>query len=310
MARNPELGEFLKSRRARLRPEDAGVPSYGTRRRVPGLRREELAQLAGVSVAYYIRLEQGTADGVSAEVLDAIARALRLDGDEHAHLHRLAHPPRRTPAPEPPRLRAPLQHLLDSITHAPAYVVGHHTNVVAWNRLTAAVFVDLAAVPPDERTWSHQIHLNDDYRARLGDNWRAVAQRNVAYLRFRSGQDPDDPRLRALIDALHHRSPEFASLWSEHHVTDLTHGEARIDHPQAGRLVLPFETLHLPGDPDLSRLMLYAAEPGSASERALRRLAETSTHLSSADLTANDPAAADPAGTDLAADDPAAAPIP
>jgi transcriptional regulator with XRE-family HTH domain len=284
MARNGELGEFLRSRRARLRPEDAGLPSYGTRRRVPGLRREELAQLAGVSVAYYIRLEQGTADGVSAEILDAVSRALRLDGDEHAHLHRLAHPPRRAPITEPARLRAPLRHLLDSITHAPAYVVGHYTNVVAWNRLTAAVFVDLANVPPDERTWSHQIHLNADYKARLGDNWPVVARRNVAYLRFRAGQDPGDSHLRALIDYLRERSPEFVRMWSDHHVTDLTHGEARIDHPEVGRLVLPFETLHLPGDPDLSRLMLYAAEPGSPSEAALRKLAETSTHRSSADL--------------------------
>ncbi|CNF07284.1 putative transcriptional regulator [Mycobacterium tuberculosis] len=284
MARGNELGEFLKSRRARLRPEDAGVPSYGTRRRVPGLRREEIAQLAGVSVAYYIRLEQGTAGGVSAEVLDAVSRALRLDGDEHAHLHRLAHPPRRAPVTGPPRLRTPLRHLLDSITHAPAYIVGHYTNVVAWNRLTAAVFVDLANVPPEERTWSHQIHLNGDYRARLGGNWPVVARRNVAYLRFRAGQDPDDPRLGSLIDCLRERAPEFARMWSEHHVTELTHGEARIDHPQVGRLVLPFETLHLPGDPDLSRLMLYAAEPGSPSEAALRKLAETSTHLSSADL--------------------------
>ncbi|NKZ03065.1 helix-turn-helix transcriptional regulator [Actinomadura latina] len=284
MARNTELGEFLKSRRARLRPEDAGVPAYGTRRRVPGLRREELAQLAGVSVAYYIRLEQGTAGGVSAEVLDAVSRALRLDGDERAHLHRLAHPPRRAPGAEPPRLRAPLQHLLDSITHAPAYVVGHYTNVVAWNRLTAAVFVDLANVPAEERTWSHQIHLNAGYKARLGGNWAAVARRNAAYLRFRSGQDPDDPELRAIIECLRERSPDFHRMWSAHHVSDLTHGEARIEHPDVGRLVLPFETLHLPGDPDLSRLMLYAAEPGSRSEAALRKLAETSTCLSSADL--------------------------
>ncbi|WP_131737293.1 helix-turn-helix transcriptional regulator [Actinomadura roseirufa] len=284
MARNGELGEFLKSRRARLRPEDVGVPSYGSRRRVPGLRREELAQLAGVSVAYYIRLEQGTAEGVSTEILDAVSRALRLDGDEHAHLHRLAHPPRRAREQAPPRLRAPLQYLLDSIEHAPAYIVGHHTNVVAWNRLTAAVFVDLANVPADERTWSHQIHLSDDYKARLGDNWPTVARRNAAYLRFRSGQDPDDPQLQALIACLRERSPDFGRLWSAHHVTDLTHGEARIDHPEVGRIVLPFETLHLPGDPDLSRLMLYAAEPGSPSERALRTLAESSSHLSSADL--------------------------
>ncbi|WP_067450602.1 helix-turn-helix domain-containing protein [Actinomadura macra] len=281
MAQTGELGEFLKSRRARLQPEDVGVRAYGSRRRVPGLRREELAQLAGVSVAYYIRLEQGNADNVSTEILDAISRALRLDADEHAHLHRLAHPPRRTRAPGPPRLRPPLQHLLDAIDHAPAYVVGHYTDVVAWNRLTSAVFVDLASVPADERTWSHQIHLNDDYKARLDDNWLKVARRNVAYLRFRSGQDPGDPRLRALIDCLRERSPEFGRMWSAHHVTELTHGEARLRHPDVGRLMLPFETLHLPGDPDLSRLMLYAAEPGSPSERALRRLAATSRHLSS-----------------------------
>ncbi|MDL4773425.1 MULTISPECIES: helix-turn-helix domain-containing protein [Thermomonosporaceae] len=288
-SQNGEFGAFLKSRRARLRPEDVGVPSYGTRRRVPGLRREELAQLAGVSVAYYIRLEQGHGDNVSGEVLDAISRALRLDTDEHAHLHRLAHPPRRERREAPPRLRAPLQHLLDSITHAPAYVVGHHTDVVAWNRLTAAVFVDLAEVPPQERTWSHQIHLNGDYRTRLGGNWGTVARRNVAYLRFRSAQEPGDGRLRAVIDGLLARSAEFARMWSEHHVTDLTHGVARIVHPDVGPLELPFETLHLPGDPDLSRLMLYAAEPGSPSERALRELAAReldgpSGHASSADL--------------------------
>ncbi|MFF5262574.1 helix-turn-helix domain-containing protein [Actinomadura viridis] len=291
MSRNVELGDFLKSRRGRLRPEDAGLRSYGGRRRVPGLRREELAQLAGVSVAYYIRLEQGHADNVSAEVLDAVARALRLDPDERAHLHRLAHPPRRDARRAAPRLRAPLQHLLDSITHAPAYVVGHHTDVVAWNRLTAAVFVDLAAVPPEERTWMHQIHLNDDYRERLGDNWPAVARRNVAHLRYRSGEDPDDVRLKALIGTMLERSPDFRELWSAHQVSDLTHGEARIRHPEAGPLVLSFETLRLPGDPDLSRLMLYAAEPGSPYEAALNRIAASSRHLSSAELaaTATDP---------------------
>ncbi|MGI5166083.1 helix-turn-helix domain-containing protein [Spirillospora sp. CA-253888] len=284
MASQNELGEFLKSRRARLRPEDAGLRTYGGRRRVPGLRREELAQLAGVSVAYYIRLEQGGADNVSAEILDAVSRALRLDAAEHAHLHHLAHPPRPAPRRNPPRLRAPLRHLLDSITHAPAYVVGRHTNVVAWNRLTAAVFVDLAGVPPQERTWSHQIHLNEDYRRRLGGNWETVARRNAAYLRFRSGQEPDDADLRRLIDDLQARSPGFREMWGEHHVSDLAHGIARIEHPDVGPLELAFETLTLPGDPDLSRMMLYAAEPGSASEAALHELAASTTLLASADL--------------------------
>ncbi|WP_433330831.1 helix-turn-helix domain-containing protein [Spirillospora sp. CA-294931] len=282
--RGNELGEFLKSRRGRLQPDDVGIRSYGTRRRVPGLRREELAQLAGVSVAYYIRLEQGNADNVSAEILDAIARTLRLDDDERTHLHRLAHPPRAEARGAPPRLRPPLQNLLNAITHAPAYIVGHYTNVVAWNRLTAAVFVDLAAVPPGERTWTHQIHLNAGYRTRLGDTWLAVACRNVAYLRYRLGQDPDDPQLTSLIDTMLTRSADFTELWAAHHVTDLTHGEAQIHHPDVGLLELPYETLHLPGDPDLSRLMLYAAEPGSPSEAALNKLAAVSRHASSADL--------------------------
>ncbi|KAB2340800.1 helix-turn-helix domain-containing protein [Actinomadura rudentiformis] len=284
MAQGNELGEFLKSRRARLQPDEVGLRSYGGRRRVPGLRREELAQLAGVSVAYYVRLEQGNADNVSTEILDAISRALRLNGDEHAHLHRLAHPPRTGHREDPPRLRAPLQHLLDSITHAPAYVVGHYTNVVAWNRLTAEIFVDLAEVPPDERTWTHQIHLNGDYRSRLGDNWLPVACRNVAHLRLRAGQHPDDARLRTLIDDLLASGDDFRRLWEEHRVIELTHGEARIVHPEVGLLVLPFETLHLPGDPDLSRLMMYAAEPGSEYVDKLNRLAKTSTRRSSSDL--------------------------
>jgi hypothetical protein len=209
---------------------------------------------------------------------------LRLDRDEHAHLHRLAHPPRREPVLPPVRLRAPLQHLLDAITHAPAYVVGHHTNVVAWNRLTAEIFVDLAEVAPEERTWTHQIHLNADYRARLGDYWPTVARRNVAYLRFRSGENPGDPRLASLIGLMQERSDEFGELWSAHLVNDVTSGEARIRHPEVGHLVLPFEALHLPRDPDLSRLMMYAAEPGSLDEDALRTLAATSRRLSSAEL--------------------------
>jgi len=288
MARANELGEFLKSRRARLQPDEVGLISYGGRRRVPGLRREELAQLAGVSVAYYIRLEQGNADNVSTEILDAISRALRLNAQEHAHLHRLAHPPRSERHQGPPRLRPTLQHLLDSISLAPAYLVGHYTNVVAWNRLTSAIFVDLAEVPPEERTWTHQIHLNGDYEARLGDNWERVATGNVAYLRFRSGQDPDDPRLAELVDTMLTRSPRFARMWSEHQVSDVIPSEARIHHPEVGHLVLPFEVLHLPNDPDLARLMLYAAEPGSEYEAKLHKIAATSAHLSSSDLAARE----------------------
>ena len=155
--RRAELSEFLRTRRARLKPQDVGLPDFGRHRRVPGLRREELAQLAGVSVAYYTRLEQGNGRNVSAEVLDAIARALRLTDAEHAHLTHLAKPKqhkKKRASREQQQVRGALRHLLDSLEGVPAYVSGRRSEVLAWNRMAAAVFGDWSELPPRERNWA------------------------------------------------------------------------------------------------------------------------------------------------------------
>lgn len=161
--RRAELSEFLRTRRARLQPQDVGLPEFGRARRVPGLRREELAQLAGVSVAYYTRLEQGNGRNVSAEVLDAIARALRLSDAEHAHLTHMAkpaqHKKKRRPA-RVQRVRTGLLHLLDSLDGIPAYVSGARSDILAWNPMAAAVFGDWGALPPEERNWARLVFLS------------------------------------------------------------------------------------------------------------------------------------------------------
>lgn len=278
-----ELSEFLKSRRARLTPEEMGLPGHGGQRRVRGLRREELALLAGVSVAHYTRLEQGNSENVSPKVIDAIARTLRLNEDERAYLHRLAHPPQvRHEAPRV-RVREGLQRVLDSMEHNPVFVLGHHTDIVAWNRAAAAL-VDLAAFPPERRTWSHQVFLNEEYRLMLGAGWRPFAGEHVAYLRVLLARNPEDPRLTAHVRAMRDVSDEFRRLWDEHDVATWSHRDYRFVHPVAGELELFGETMLLPGDPDLSELELLVAEPGSRSEAALRYLASSTDRKASAEL--------------------------
>ncbi|MGI5274314.1 helix-turn-helix domain-containing protein [Nonomuraea sp. CA-218870] len=276
MEREAELSEFLKSRRARLRPEDAGLPfkSNGTRR-VRGLRREELAMLAGVSVAHYIRLEQGRGQNVSAEVLDAIADVLRLTADERSYLHALAHPGHRCrDFPQHP-IRPGLQRLLDSLVLTPALVLGRHAEVIAWNALGAAVFADFAAIPEEERTISHLVFLDEDVRRMHGDGWRRLAEEHVARLRFLTACYPENPRITAHVTAIRALSPDFAELWEEHHVAAVTHRDYVLDHPVVGELRLSAEMMALPGDPELQGMDLFAAEPGSASEVGLRHLAGT-----------------------------------
>jgi transcriptional regulator with XRE-family HTH domain len=164
-----ELGEFLRSRRARLQPESVGLSSYG-RRRVPGLRREELAQLAGVSVDYYVRLEQGRAGQPSNEVLDAIARALGLDDDELAHLHDLARPTgRRRRPPRPEHVRPEVQRLLDALDGVPAVIFGRRMDILAWNRLAAALWVDFGSLPHGQRNVARQVFLDESSRQRNPD---------------------------------------------------------------------------------------------------------------------------------------------
>ncbi|MFF9482246.1 helix-turn-helix transcriptional regulator [Streptomyces sp. NPDC014733] len=276
MDQRTELSEFLRSRRARLRPGDVGLPEYG-RRRVPGLRREELAQLAGVSVAYYIRLEQGRVGNVSAAVLDAIGDALRLTGAERDHLAHLARPvPRRRarPAVRPQRVRPAVQQLLDTMDAVPAYVIGRRLDIIAWNGLACALLGDFPALPRKERNLAWQVFLDPAARA-LYENWEAKAADVVGYLRRDAGRHPDDPALASLIGELSLKSEDFRRLWAAHDVQDKGFGTKVLRHPVVGRLTLAYETLSLPADPG-QQLIAYHAEPGSPSAQSLRLLASWS----------------------------------
>ncbi|MEU6731956.1 helix-turn-helix transcriptional regulator [Streptomyces physcomitrii] len=268
-----ELSEFLRSRRARLKPEDIGLPSYGRHRRVPGLRREELAQLAGVSVAYYTRLEQGNGRNVSAEVLGAIARALRLTDAEHAHLTHLAKPRqhRRRRTPRTQQLRPALQQLLDSMDSVPGYVVGRRTDLVGWNRLASALFGEWGSLPGQERNWARMVFLSESSRE-LFVEWETKAADIVSYLRMDAGCHADDPKLSALVGELSVKSEDFRRLWAAHDVQEKGYGTKRLRHPLVGELTLCYETFKLPADEDLS-LVTYHAEPSSPSAEALRLLA-------------------------------------
>ncbi|TPQ19330.1 helix-turn-helix domain-containing protein [Streptomyces sporangiiformans] len=284
--RRAELSEFLRSRRARLKPEDVGLPDFGRHRRVPGLRREELAQLAGVSVAYYTRLEQGNGRNVSAEVLDAIARALRLTDAEHAHLTHLAKPKRhkKKPSARQQQVRVSLRELIDTFDNVPAYVVGRRSEILVWNRMAAAVFGDWSELPPQERNWARMVFLRPEYRELFVD-WDQKASDIVSILRMDAGCHPDDPRLSALVGELSVKSEEFRRLWATHDVKEKSHGAKRLHHPLVGELTLSFESFKLVDDDEQS-MITYHAEPGSASAEALRLLASWGTDAISAGTTA------------------------
>ncbi|MER5886895.1 helix-turn-helix transcriptional regulator [Streptomyces sp. NPDC001941] len=274
MDQRAELSEFLRSRRARLKPEDVGLPDFGRHRRVPGLRREELAQLAGVSVAYYTRLEQGNGQNVSLEVLDAIARALRLTGAERDHLTHLAKPKAKKKRSSPLRAqtaRPALQHLIDAMEGVPAYVLGRRMDVLGWNRMARALLGDFTAMPQRERNMLWQVFLNPAARDLYVD-WEKKATDSVSNLRLYAGCSPDDPHLSALVGELSVKSEEFRALWAAHTVQDKGHGQKVLHHPLVGELTLSYETLRLPDDHDLN-LVTYHAEPGSPSADGLRLLA-------------------------------------
>ncbi len=268
-----ELSEFLRTRRARLKPEDVGLPDYGRYRRVPGLRREELAQLAGVSVAYYTRLEQGNGRHVSAEVLEAIARALRLSDAEHAHLTHLAKPKqqKKKPAGRAQQVRGPLRTLLDTMDGFPAILVGRRSDILAWNRMAAAVFGDWAELPAREQNWARLVFLKPEYRDLFVD-WEHKASDVVSQLRMDAGSHPNDPRLSALVGELSVKSEEFRRLWATHDVKERCHGIQRLHHPLVGELDLRLESFHQ-ADAHEQMLVTYHAEPNSPSAEALRLLA-------------------------------------
>ncbi|MFJ9149819.1 helix-turn-helix domain-containing protein [Streptomyces sp. NPDC102270] len=270
--RRAELSEFLRTRRARLKPEDVGLPDFGRHRRVPGLRREELAQLAGVSVAYYTRLEQGNGRNVSTEVLGSIARALRLTDAEHAHLTHLAKPKqhKKKPAARTEQVRGSIRQLLDSVD-VPAYVSGRRSDILAWNRMAAAVFGDWSELPVQERNWARLVFLRPEYRE-LFVPWEQKATDVVSYLRMDAGCHPDDPRLSALVGELSVKSEEFRRLWATHDVKEKNFGVKQLRHPLVGELTLNFESFPL-SDGTEQALITYHAEPGSPSAEALRLLA-------------------------------------
>ncbi|MBP2053541.1 transcriptional regulator with XRE-family HTH domain [Streptomyces griseochromogenes] len=269
-----EVGGFLRSRRARIRPEEVGLPAYG-RRRVPGLRREEVAQLAGVSVDYYIRLEQGRGTSVSDAVLDAIARVLRLDETEHAYLRTVARPRRqRKKQPSAPRVRPGIQILLDGMERHPAFVLGRRMDVLAWNALGDAVS-GFSRLAPGERNMPRQVFLDPAGRE-LYPEWAAVAAQTVAHLRLNAGLYADDRELCALVGELSLKSEDFRRLWADHQVKECAYGVKKVRHPVAGLLTLPYETLTVPADPEQT-IVVYTPEPGSETAERLALLGSWET---------------------------------
>jgi transcriptional regulator with XRE-family HTH domain len=269
-----ELSQFLTSRRAKVTPEQAGLPSYG-QRRVPGLRREEVASLAGVSVEYYKRLERGNASGASDSVLEALADALRLDDAERAHLFDLACAaspiaPRRPRRPVQQRVRPPVQRILDSID-APATVSNMRCDYLAANQLGRALYAPL---------FESREHLPNSARFTFLDpaaqesflDWEKAAKDLVAALRSMAGRNPYDRALSDLVGELSTRSDAFRTWWAAHNVRYHQTGTKRLHHPVVGELELHYEVMELAADTGL-RLAIFTAEPGSRSEEALNLLA-------------------------------------
>ncbi|MEV8363313.1 helix-turn-helix domain-containing protein [Streptomyces niveus] len=275
-----QLGDFLQTRRSQLRPDEAGVPTYGERRRVPGLRREELALLAGVSASYYARLEQGHSLSASPEVLDAIARALRLDESERRHLHDLARSAkshsRRRPAPE--RVTEAATQLLDALGHVPAIVIGRRSDVLAWNRLGHALFAghldpgapDIAAQRPNmARLVFLDAHTRDLYA-----DWPSKARAVVGSLRLVAGRYPQDAALHTLLGELSARSEDFASMWADHRVKACAVAEYEMRHPLVGSLTVTQQTWSQEAGPSIVAATTAA---GSPSRAALDLLAQAIT---------------------------------
>jgi transcriptional regulator with XRE-family HTH domain len=269
-----EIREFLTSRRARITPEQAGLASYGSRR-VPGLRREEVAVLAGVSVPYYIRLERGDLSGVSDGVLEALARALELDDAERAHLFDLARAAKPTPMPRrrrqaKQRVRPEVQWTLDAITSAAAFVGNERLDLQAANQLGRALFSELYAAPARPVNTARFVFLDPRAEAFFGD-WDRVANESAAILRAAAGRNPYNRDLSDLVGELATQSEAFRTRWAAHNVRFHNTGVKHFNHPVVGELHLSYNRLDLAADPGLT-IFTYTAEPGSRSEEALKLL--------------------------------------
>ncbi|GAA3990296.1 helix-turn-helix transcriptional regulator [Allokutzneria multivorans] len=271
---NRELADFLRRARAQVDPARAGLPPDGRVRRVPGLRREEVARLAGVSTDYYARLEQGRRIVPSSAVVEAIARALELDSAGRAHLVDLiglTSAPPRPRARDAQRVRPGLHQLLDALDGEPALVLGRRTDILAANRMAKALFADFDQIPAPQRNYARWMFLDPDARSLFVD-WQDQARAAVESLRFEVGRDPDDRATAELAAELRAHSREFTRWWEQHRVHQRTHGSKRLRHPLVGELTVEYETLTPPGDPDTT-LFVYTTEDGSPSRRAMNLLA-------------------------------------
>ncbi|HWS58163.1 MAG TPA: helix-turn-helix transcriptional regulator [Actinotalea sp.] len=282
MDNRDEIRDFLASRRARITPQQAGLPAYGANRRVPGLRREEVAMLAGVSVDYYTRLERGNLAGVSDGVLEAIARALSLDEAERAHLFDLARAASTTPAkarrrPATARVRPSIQAMLDAMTGAPAVVRNDRLDLLATNRLGRALYAPAFRDPARPANNARFTFLDAAARD-FWDDWERAADDTVGILRGLAGRNPYDKALSDLVGELSTRSEEFRTRWAAHNVRLHRTGQKVVHHPVVGRLELMYDVLQLPADPGLT-MLVYTAEPGSPTADNLTLLASWAATL-------------------------------
>jgi transcriptional regulator with XRE-family HTH domain len=268
-----ELGAFLRARRSELSPSDVDLPEGGTQRRVAGLRREEVAQLAAISTDYYTRLEQGRIHP-SAPVLASLARVLRLDDDQRTYMHELAGT--NTAATKSRRRAAQkvkpyMQRVLDHITDAPAIVMTPTHDILAWNPLAAALMVDFSEIPERERNFMRLLFTDPRMRS-LYPDWEGLARAVVSYIRMEAARKPDDPRLAELVGDLSIKDAQFRQWWAGTHVALKRRGTRTYNHPVVGEITLDWDALTSDAEPD-QQLIVYTPAPGSRSEQALRELA-------------------------------------
>jgi transcriptional regulator with XRE-family HTH domain len=275
MDNSNDVRDFLVSRRGKITPDQAGLPAYGGNRRVPGLRREEVAMLAGMSVDYYNRLERGNLSGVSESVLESVARVLQLDEPEHDHLFDLARAANELPTkrrkPTPQKIRPSVQRLLDAMTDAPAWIRNGRHDLLAANALGYALYSDMLSDPVRPANNARFVFLNPKSRDFFVD-WEDAADGIVAILRSEAGSNPYDRGLSNLIGELSTQSETFRTRWAAHNVRFHRTGLKKLRHPIVGEMTLSYEALELPSDPGLT-FLAYTAEPGTASADALKLLA-------------------------------------
>jgi transcriptional regulator with XRE-family HTH domain len=290
MTNQEDVKEFLSSRRAKITPDQAGLPAYGGNRRVAGLRREEVAMLAGMSVDYYNRLERGNLHGVSDTVLGSVARALQLDEPETSHLFDLARAANESPTKRRRttnrKVRPSVQRLLDAMVNAPAWVRNNRHDFLAGNRLAYALYSEMFSDPVRPANTARFLFLNEKSRAYYPD-WERTADDIVAMLRSEAGVNPYDRDLSDLIGELSTRSEVFRTKWAAHNVRFHRTGMKRVHHPEVGDLELSYEAMELSSDPGLT-FLAYTAEPNTASADGLRLLATWAATLDGIELASSD----------------------